>query len=165
MLRRMGEKRASSSAGAGLVEPIHAVKDLTVFVCGLLTAALSTKSRRSLPLPCTGHSAWACALRTLHFKAKKELERRGSRGAGRVLLDELHAVESSSRAVYHLLVNSKSVPLNEGQDLELRQSVVCLKNCVAELEDGMASLESQINELIKVVVADRMALLNALAYS
>ncbi|GLJ17448.1 hypothetical protein SUGI_0303780 [Cryptomeria japonica] len=168
VLRRMGGKLAAPCAGGELVEPIHAAMDLTVFVCDLLLVALSFRSRRSLPLPCSGHSTWGGALQALQLKVKEEVDKRRNKGIVCVLLDELFAVESASQSVNDLLkrfLNSKSVPLKEAQDLELRQSVVCLKNCVAELEDGMAFIESQINELFEVIIGGRMALLDALTYS
>ncbi|GLJ17443.1 hypothetical protein SUGI_0303700 [Cryptomeria japonica] len=165
ILRRMSEKRVASSAGGRLMEPIFAAKDLTIFICGLLIAALSSKSRCSLPLPCAGHSPWASDFQALYFKVKKEVERRSKKGTFRAFLNELHKVDSSSQALYDLLVNCKSILVDETQDLELRHSVMCLKNSIAELEDGMAPIEIQINELFRVVVADRMALLDALTYS
>ncbi|GLJ17449.1 hypothetical protein SUGI_0303790 [Cryptomeria japonica] len=175
MLRRMGERlvappsdAATASGGAAFLEPIYASKALMVFVCGVLVAAISTKSKRHLPQLCAGQTAWACSLQTLHHKVKEEIEKGRNKGTTCTLLYELKAVDSSSRSLYDLvnkLINSKSVPPNESQALELRQSVQSLRNCISELESGTAPFERQISEIFRVLVSGRMALLDVLSYS
>eukprot|EP01018_Ginkgo_biloba_P023955 Gb_18313 [translate_table: standard] len=172
MLRRMAEKLgtptvANSSTKGNFLDAIYGSKAATVFVCGALVAALSFKSKRSLPMPHVGQYVWSSSLLNLHHKVKEEVDRRRTKGA-RALLQELDQVDSEVRSLYDLanrFITCKSIPLNEVQALELKQSVQNLKKCTVHLEEGMGVFEKQVNEMFRVLITSRMALLDILSYS
>eukprot|EP01018_Ginkgo_biloba_P023954 Gb_18312 [translate_table: standard] len=173
MLRRMAENLsthtvADSCTDGQFLDAMNGSKATTVFVCGALVAALSFKSKRSLPVSKVGQSVWSFSLLNLHHKVKEEVKRRRMKAA-RALLQELDMVDCAARRLHHLLTkysNCKEIPLLTDQSVqELNQSVQNMKRWTGELEQGMAPFEKQINELFGALIKSRMALLDVFSYS
>lgn len=173
MLRQIGDKllvtpASGNSSKAQFLEILYGSTATTVFVCGVLVAALSFKSKRSLSSVAlhTGHSLSASTLHALQHKVKEEIERKRSKGA-RAPLQELDGVDAAVRQLYDVVNRSITCkcPDLANEKLELKQSVHCLKNCIADMEAGIAPFERQVDKLFRVLIGNRMALLDSLSYS
>uniref|UniRef100_A0A0D6R5P0 Uncharacterized protein n=1 Tax=Araucaria cunninghamii TaxID=56994 RepID=A0A0D6R5P0_ARACU len=165
MLRRMGEKFTTVTPdGSELLSAMCGAKAVTVFVCGVLAAALLVKPRRPLPsLHVTG-PCWAPALLRLQSRVKDEVEKRKARGSNSALLQELDCVHSEVKRLHgilHKMLGDKGVSKMD----EVRESVVTLQRVSEELQKGMGPLENQIKELYKMLVSTRVALLGVLSHS
>lgn len=174
MLRQIGEKllatpTSGNSSKAQFLEILYGSTATTVFVCGVLVAALSFKSKRCLPAaPHMGHYSSASALHGLHHKVKEEIDRRRSKGA-RAPLHELDSVDTAVRHL-HDVVNKWTTRKSPSSDLanealELKQSVESLKKCVADMEAGIGPFEKQMDKLFRLLIGNRMALLDSISYS
>lgn len=174
MLRQIGEKLLATPASgnsnkAQFLEILYGTTATTVCVCGVLVAALSFKSKRSLPAPPhMGHSSSASALQSLHHKVKEDIDRKRSKGA-RAPLQELDSVDAAVRHLYVVLnrwITSKSSGSDLANEaLELKQSVESLKKCLTDMEAGIAPFEKQLDKLFRVLISNRMALLDTITYS
>lgn len=164
MLRRMGEKLNMEDASKGkFFVVIYAAQVTTIFICGVLTAGLSFKARRPLSMiSVAGQSGWAFSLSSLQQRVKEQVERKKAKGAS-ALLEEL---DKTDLAVHCLeekveqMINSRAFPLSSDQAGEMKSLVGCLRDCTAELSQGVAPLELHIGEVFKVLIASRMALLD-----
>lgn len=175
MLRQIGEKllvtpASRNSSKAEFLEILYGSTATTVFVCGVLVAALSFKSKRSLAAGLhTGHSLSASALHGLQHKVKEEIDRRRSKGA-RAPLQELDSVDAAVRQLHDvvnrsIICKSSSPDLLANEALELKQSVQSLKKRIADMEAGIAPFEKQVDKLFRVLIGSRMALLDSISYS
>eukprot|EP00250_Pteridium_aquilinum_P017950 c23859_g1_i1 orf=394-1176(+) len=81
MLRRMGEKLNTEDALKGnFFMVIYAAQVSTIFICGLLSSALSFKPRRPLsPICVGGQSSWSFSLSSLQQRVKEQIEKKKSK--------------------------------------------------------------------------------------
>lgn len=169
MLRRMGEKLNMEDASKGnFFMVIYAAQVSTIFICGVLTSALSFKPRRPLSMiSIGGQSAWSFSLTSLQQRVKEQIERKKSKGAN-ALLEELDKTDVAVRALHdkvEKLLNAKCFPLREEQVLEIKQAVVSLKGCSVELHQGLAPMEVHVGDVFKVLIASRVALLDIYSHA
>ncbi|KAJ7295410.1 hypothetical protein O6H91_21G008900 [Diphasiastrum complanatum] len=172
-LRRMGEKLTSPSPlitdrGKAFLSAIYGAKVTTIFICGMFALSLSFKPRRSLPsLHVPSHFLWSAPLLSLQQKVKEEMDRGKAKG-WIAHLQELSSVDASVRQLHEFLDNilvEKLIPLSKDHSDELRQLVDSLRAQSEELEKGLAPLEQQVNELFRMLVTSRVALLDVLSHA
>ncbi|KAH9307935.1 hypothetical protein KI387_035846 [Taxus chinensis] len=158
ILRRMADKlNLEEKAGAGLEAPAIAIdinhtKAITILVCYALVTALSFKTPRlkiqALPLP--------RSFTSLQDKLKEAfgLKRRSSSSSSRFL----HELEEVDIALGNLnnVLNSNSKLLIP---LQLSPTTMALH----DLEMALPSFEHKINQLFKLLITSRVALLNTIS--
>lgn len=164
MLRRMGEKLNQEDASKGnFYKVIYAAQVTTIFICGVLTAALSFKPRRPLStISVAGQSAWTFSLSSLQQRVKDQVEKKKAKGAMAVL-EELDKADFALRCLQERvekLLNTKAFPLSTDHIGEVNQLLGSLRRCSMELTQGLEPLELHIREVFKVLIASRMALLD-----
>ncbi|KAH9558014.1 hypothetical protein CY35_07G114900 [Sphagnum magellanicum] len=173
MLRTMGEKLVNPKGvdavkGNGFLNAIYGAKVTTIFLCGLLVIALACKPKRPLVnLSVTNQYLWSSSLISLQHTVKEETDRRKN-GGSIALLCELDSVDSSVRRLHQLIDRNlleKKFPLHKDQAGELRQLVEDLSKNSAHLGSGLGPLEQYVNELFRILIDSRLALLDILSKS
>lgn len=173
MLRTMGEKLVNPKGlealkGNGFLNAIYGAKVTTIFLCGLLVTALACKPKRPLAnLHVASHYKWSAPLHALQQKVKEETDKRKNKGSI-ALLRELDSVDISVRRLYDLLdhhVNEKCFPLSRDSLEDLKMEIEALRKHSTDLGLGLAPLEVQVNELFRMLIASRLALLDILSCS
>lgn len=164
MLRRMGERLNTEDALKGnFFMVMYAAQVSTIFICGLLSSALSFKPRRPLSSICIGgHSPWSFALSSLQHRVKEQVEKKKSKGAN-ALLEELENTDIEVRKMHsraEKLLAAKSFPLKRSKVLEARDSAKLLQASFNELQQGLTALESHLEEVYRNLLRSRMALLD-----
>lgn len=172
MLRTMGEKLVNPKAteaakSSGFLNAIYGAKVTTIFLCGLVVIALACKPKR--PLVClhvSSHCLWASSLIGLQQRVKEETDKRKTKGSI-ALLGELDTVDLLVRRLYEIVdkkMNEKGAFLNPAE-AELRGLVSSLSTGSENLGRGLAPLEECVNELFRLLIASRIALLDILSSS
>lgn len=170
MLRRMGEKLSTSSSSNGdhessknnsknavVMSAIYGAKTITIFLCGVLSMALLVKTKRLLPTLhlLTHHEqpSWSQSMLKLQHRVKEDIDRRRAMKGSAALLQELDNVHVEVKGLYH--------KLNVGNCLmdEIRESVSRLRGSAEDLEKKLAPVEHQVNEIYRMLVSSRVALL------
>ncbi|KAH7288232.1 hypothetical protein KP509_31G018000 [Ceratopteris richardii] len=169
MLRRMGEKLNMEDASKGnFFMVIYAAQVSTIFICGVLTSALSFKPRRAFTtISVGGQSAWSFSLTSLQQRVKEQIERKKSKGAN-ALLEELDRTDVAVRALFdriEKLLHARVFPLREDQILDVKQAAMVLRDCSLELHEGLAPLEVHVADVFKVLIASRVALLDIYSHA
>lgn len=169
MLRRMGEKLNMEDASKGnFFMVIYAAQVSTIFICGVLTSALSFNPRRPLStISVGGQSAWSFSLTSIQQKVKEQIEKKKSKGAN-ALLEELDKTDVAVQNLYdkvEKLLHSKSLPLRKDQFLDVKEGISLLEECAAELRLGLAPLEVHVGDVYEVVIASRVALLDIYSHA
>ncbi|MCO5611802.1 hypothetical protein L7F22_066061 [Adiantum nelumboides] len=169
MLRRMGEKLNMEDASKGnFFMVIYAAQVSTIFICGVLTSALSFKPRRPLStISVGGQSAWSFSLTSLQHRAKEQIEKKKVKGAN-ALLEELDRTDVAVCALHdkvEKLLNAKCFPLGKDKVIGIKQAVSALKDCSDELFQGLAPLEVHVADVFKVLIASRVALLDIYSHA
>jgi hypothetical protein len=174
MLRTMGEKLVNPKGvdavkGNGFLNAIYGAKVTTIFLCGLLVIALACKPKRPLMnLSVTSHYLWSSPLLSLQHRVKEETDKRKN-GGSIALLCELDSVDSSVRRLHNLidrnLTDKKLGPLPKPQWQEMKQLVEDLSKNSARLGSGLGPLEQYVNELFRILINSRLALLDILSNS
>ncbi|KAH7277258.1 hypothetical protein KP509_39G042700 [Ceratopteris richardii] len=169
MLRRMGEKLNMEDASKGnFFMVIYAAQVTTIFICGVLTSALSFKPRRAFStMSVGGQSAWSFSLTSLQQRVRDQIERRKSKGAN-VLLEELDKTDMGVHTLYdkvEKLLHASNFPPPEDQVYEIKQAVRTLEDCTLDLREGLVQLEVHVSEVFKVLIASRVALLDICSHA
>lgn len=169
MLRRMGEKLNMEDASKGnFFMVIYAAQVSTIFICGVLTSALSFKPRRAVTsIFVGGQSAWSFSVTSLQQRVKEQIEKKKSKAAN-ALLEELDKTDVAVHILHdkvEKLLQAKSFPLREDQILDMKGAVRSLKDCSAELHQGLAPLEVHVADVFKVLIASRVALLDIYSHA
>lgn len=164
MLRRMGEKlNLEDSTKGNFFAVLYGAQVTTIFICGVLTAALSFKPRRPLSsIWVAGQSPWAFALSSLQQRVKEQVDRKKAKGAS-ALLEELDKTDMAVRCLQgHVekLLNAKVFPLSQHQVGEVRQAAESLRDCSIDLGQGLDPMELHVGEVFNVLVTSRVALLD-----
>jgi hypothetical protein len=171
MLRTMGEKLVNPKGpeamkGNGFLNAIYGAKVTTILLCGLLVSALACKPKRPLTsLSVASHYKWSASLTTLQQRVKEETDRRKNKGSI-ALLRELDSVDASVRRLHEILdrhLNGRAFPLSREQSQELAQEVELLRKHSSDLGQGLTPLEVQVNELFRMLIASRLALLDIIS--
>ncbi|KAG0611294.1 hypothetical protein M758_7G129600 [Ceratodon purpureus] len=173
MLRTMGEKLVNPKAmeavkGNGFLNAIYGAKVTTIFLCGLVVIALACKPKRPLVnLHVSSQCLWASSLLSLQQRVKEETDKRKNKGSI-ALLGELDNVDLLVRRLYEVVdkkLNEKSVFFNTEEAEELRVLVQEFATGSENLGRGLAPLEECVNELFRLLIASRIALLDILSSS
>eukprot|EP00249_Psilotum_nudum_P020245 c27617_g2_i1 orf=1050-2123(-) len=169
ILRRMGEKLNVEDASKGnFFSAMYAAQITTIFICGVLTAALCFKPRRPFSsISVTGQTPWVSSLSSLQQTVKEKVDKKKAKGSS-ALLEELDKADLTVRSLQELvekILVLKVFPLVEEQAKEIRQTVERLRTCADEMETGLAPLEQQIGELYRLLIASRVVLLNIYSHS
>ncbi|MCO5584470.1 hypothetical protein L7F22_038398 [Adiantum nelumboides] len=164
MLRRMGERLNTEDASKGnFFMVIYAAQVSTIFICGLLSSALSFKPRRPLSSICIGgHAPWSFTLSSLQQRVKEQIEKKKSKGAN-VLLDELEKTDMEVRNLHsraEKILEAKCFPLKKVKILEVRDNAKLLQASFMELQHGLIPLESHLEEVYRNLLSSRIALLD-----
>ncbi|KAL5982837.1 hypothetical protein ACLOJK_016914 [Asimina triloba] len=168
-LRKLGEKLAQDREDVGadageLDEALSGSKAMALLACGLLSTALSFKSKRGLPTAtqCRGGQcgSWSSLLHELHKELKEEMDKRRKNGG--VVLDELRAVVEAAQKLKVLIPRQ---PENEMWKREIRAMVGELERNCSELEGGIKVFEEKLNELYREMISIRVALLGLVSAS
>ncbi|XP_024362397.1 protein BPS1, chloroplastic [Physcomitrium patens] len=171
MLRTIGEKLVNPKGqeaykGNGFLNAIYGAKVTTIFLCGLLVTALACKPKRPLAtLSVASHYKWSPSLISLQQRVKEETDKRKNKGSI-ALLRELDNVDASVRRLHDVLdqhLSERAFPLSRKQARELAQAVEALRIHSSDLEQGLTPLEAQVNELFRVLIASRLALLDIIS--
>lgn len=176
MLRRMGEKLTSpvspdGSKASSLLAAMYGAKTSTIFVCGVVAAALLVKPRRPLPsLHLTSsYPSWASSMLRLQSKVKEEIDKKKTKASSSALLHELDCVHSEVKKLYNvldkMLADKASSASNREKMDEVRQSVGQLQRYAEVLQKGMIPLENHIKELYRMLVSSRVALLGVFTHA
>ncbi len=176
MLRTMGEKLVNpkgvnAAKGNGFLNAIYGAKVTTIFLCGLLVIALACKPKRPLvSLSVTSQYLWSSSLLSLQHRVKEETDRRKN-GGSIALLCELDNVDSSVRKLHELLngnstltTEKKSCP-SSFQSVEMQELVEDLRKNSRHLGSALGPLEQSVNELFRILIHTRLALLDTLSNS
>lgn len=171
MLRTMGEKLVNPKVmeavkGNGFLNAIYGAKVTTIFLCGLVVIALACKPKRPLVnLHVSNQCLWASSLLSLQQRVKEETDKRKNKGSI-ALLRELDNVDVLVRRLYEVVdkkVNERSLFTNT-QDSEQLSFLVEELACTSQnLGRGLAPLEECVNELFRLLIASRIALLDLLS--
>ncbi|KAJ7513709.1 hypothetical protein O6H91_23G011700 [Diphasiastrum complanatum] len=171
MLRRMGEKLtpvAHDTQWNAFLSGLYAAKLTTIFICSLLAAALTFKPRRQFPLlHIPGQFPWSSSLLILQHKAKDEIDSGRTRQSV-AHLQELDRVDAAIRKLHDFVENAmvgKLLPLGREEDDKLRNLVDNLNRSSKELEKGLGLLKPQVNEVFRMLVTSRVALLDLLSHA
>lgn len=174
MLRVMGEKLVNpkgveATKGNGFLNAIYGAKVTTIFLCGLLVTALACKPKRPLVnLHVASHYLWSPSLVSLQVAVKEETDKRKNKGSI-ALLRELDNVDLLVRRLHELIdrkLNEKcSLPLDKVEGEEIKQLAEELSSESENLGRGLAPLEECVNELFRMLIASRLALLDRLSAS
>ncbi|KAJ7514089.1 hypothetical protein O6H91_23G027200 [Diphasiastrum complanatum] len=168
-LRRMADNKlaAPTLKSKLFISAIYGAKVNTIFTCGLLAAALSVKPRRPLSsLHVHSHFLWFASLITLQHRVKDEIHT-GKASGSTALLGELTCIDAIVRQFHAILdeaVLSKMLPLSKEQADKLRQLAENLRRQSEELGKGLGLLEQQVNELFRMLVNNRVALLDLISH-
>ncbi|KAG0584567.1 hypothetical protein M758_3G219700 [Ceratodon purpureus] len=171
MLRTMGDKLVTPKGeeamkGNGFLNAIYGAKVTTIFLCGLLVTALACKPKRPLTnLSVASHYKWSPALVSLQQRVKEETDKRKTKGSI-ALLRELDSVDASVQRLHEILdrhLTEKAFPLAREQATELKMEVEALRKHSADLGYGLQPLEVQVNELFRMLIASRLALLDIIS--
>lgn len=172
MLRRMGEKLTSpvsldGSKAGPLLTAMYGAKAATIFICGVVAAALLVKPRRPLPsLHLTSsYPSWASSILRLQSKVKEEIDKKKAGASSSALLHELDCVHSEVKKLYIVLDKMTSSASKREKMDEVRQSVGQLQRYAEALQKGMTPLENQIKELYRMLVSSRVALLGVFTHA
>lgn len=163
MLRRMGEKLNMENASKGTFFKVsHAAQVTTIFICGVLTATLSLKPCRPLStIVIDGQSTWGCSLTSLQQRLKEQMERQKAKGEN-ALLQELCKTDFAVRSLkdrVERLLERKRFPLKDARISDLKKYAVSLKDCSIELNNGLDLLHQHVEDVFKILITSRMALL------
>ncbi|KAH7306781.1 hypothetical protein KP509_22G030000 [Ceratopteris richardii] len=164
MLRRKGERLNMADASNGnFFMAIYAAQVVTIFVCSLLSIALSFKSTRSLSSMCVhGQSTWSSSLATLQQRVEEQIERRESRGSN-ALLEELGLADIAVPNFHSIMERSlgdKSSCDKEAQILKVKQSAKVLQALLTDLQQRIPSLESHVDSIYRNLLRSRMSFLD-----
>lgn len=169
MLRRMGDRLNTEDATKGnFFMVIYAAQVTTIFICGLLSSALSFKLRRPpSSIYVGGQSPWSFSLSSLQQRMKEQIEKNKSKGAN-ALLEELDksdiAVQTLHKRVEQLL-ESSFFPVKKGHASEVKKGVALLRACSNELYQGLSPLEAHLEDVYKILLTSRVALLDMYSHS
>lgn len=176
MLRRMGEKLSTSSSSNGdhessknhiknavVMNAIYGAKTITIFLCGVLSMALLVKTKRLLPTLhlLTHHEqqpSWSQSMVKLQHRVKEEIDKRRAMKGSTALLQELDNVHVEVKGLYRKLNVGDKASKNCFMD-EIRESVSRLRGSAEDLEKKLAPVEHQVNEIYRMLVSSRVALL------
>eukprot|EP01018_Ginkgo_biloba_P025109 Gb_35673 [translate_table: standard] len=183
MLRRMGEKlntniamvdeptRANYKNNAVVFSAMYGAKAATIFLCGLLAAALLVKPKKLLPsLHLANQPSWSSSMLKLQQKVKEEIDKRKAIKGSTALLQELDNVHSQVKELYQILnsmFNSDQKnfsAISKAKMDEVEQSVPMLKKCAEDLQKGLVPLEHQVNDIYRMLVSSRVTLLGVLSH-
>lgn len=173
MLRSMGEKLVTpkgveATKGNGFLNAIYGAKVTTIFLCGLLVIALACKPKRPLVnLHVASHYLWSPSLLSLQHRVKEETDKRKNKGSI-ALLRELDNVDSLVTRLHEFIdrkLTERSFPLSTGEVEEMNQLVEDLRTQRRNLRRGLGPLEQYVNELFKMLIDSRLALLDVLSSS
>lgn len=171
MLRTMGDKLVTPKGeeamkGNGFLNAIYGAKVTTIFLCGLLVTALACKPKRPLTnLSVASHYKWSPSLVSLQQRVKDETDKRKTKGSI-ALLRELDSVDASVQRLHEILdqhLTERAFPLSREQAQELNLEVEALRKHSWELGNGLSPLEVQVNELFRMLIASRLALLDIIS--
>lgn len=177
-------KVKNSAKGKVLIRALHAVKVVTIFVCGIIVAALSGCSKPLIDLHVSESFLWSEAFGDLQADVNEEI--RGLLSCEKVVLfKELEVVDTCARKLH----DSSSV-VDETDDIsrhrddinheelmtlertisqeerEIWQKTVSdLADSVTKLDEGIDLLSKQSGGFFKIVMAGRDALLSELRNS
>ncbi|KAH7306780.1 hypothetical protein KP509_22G029900 [Ceratopteris richardii] len=164
MLRRMGDRmNAEDSSKGDFFMAMYAAQVVTIFVCSLLSNALSLRSRRSLSTMCiSGHSLWSSSFNTLQQKVKEQIEKKKSRDRN-VLLMELDMADIAVRNFQNLPPKRMQINSCSGkrtQILKVKESAKVLQAVFVDVQQGIPILESHVENIQRNLLRSRMAFLD-----
>ncbi|KAH7306783.1 hypothetical protein KP509_22G030100 [Ceratopteris richardii] len=164
MLRRMGERLNTENACKGdLFMAMYAAQVITIFVCGLLSSALSFKPRRSLSSICVGgQSSWCFSLSSLQQRVKEQVEKKKSRDSN-ALLEELDMADIVVRHFHSIVekgLRGKVYSDKGAQVLKVKEGAKILQNLLLDLLQGIPTLESHVENIYRNLLRSRMVFLD-----
>eukprot|EP00249_Psilotum_nudum_P025858 c30856_g1_i1 orf=96-1181(+) len=169
MLRRIGEKFDLADICKGnFFGVVYAAQITTVFVCGVLAAALCVKSRGSLStLSIAGQAPWVFSLSSLQQRVKEQLDKKKPKGTHN-LLNELEREESSVYNLQDLIEKTllkQSFPLRDEQAKDITQAVDNIRKSSGDVGAILTTLEQRMSELFRMLISSRLILLDIYTYS
>ncbi|KAJ7514088.1 hypothetical protein O6H91_23G027100 [Diphasiastrum complanatum] len=166
-LRRMADKLAAPIVKSKpFITAIYGAKVNTIFVYGIVAAALTVKPFRPLSgLRVPSHFLWSAPLITLQRRLNDEMHR-GKTNGSPALLGELTGIDAIVKQLHHILDHAVLLKMScNEQAFELRRLAGNLREQSEELGKGLGLLEQQVNELFRMLVNSRVALLNLITHS
>lgn len=167
LLRRMGEQLSDARPGgdaSALFNDIYASKVSAIFMCSVVATALSMKPQRPLALlHMADRPGWPASLLTLQQNVKKAVD--GGIQDGRVVLlkelDEVHACTHEIRGLLTKILDQEHWPADvKRSDLSHQFEMLCKHT--DGLQQGLMVLQQNIDDLFRMLVAVRVAFLDAL---
>ncbi|KAH7306778.1 hypothetical protein KP509_22G029700 [Ceratopteris richardii] len=164
MFRRMAERlNAEDSSKGDFFMAIYAAQVVTIFVCSLLSNALSLRSRWSLStISTSGHSSWFSSFNTLQKKVKELIEKKKSKDRNALLM-ELDMAEIAVRNFQNLLpkiMHANASSDKRTQILKVKKSAKVLQAVFVDLQQGILTLESHLENIHSNLLRSRMAFLD-----
>ncbi|KAH7306774.1 hypothetical protein KP509_22G029400 [Ceratopteris richardii] len=164
MLRRMAERlNIEDDSNGNFFMVMYAAQVITIFICSLLSTALSFKPRRSLSSACiSGQSSWSLSLNTLQHKVQGEIEKKKCRGANAVL-EELDMADITIRNFHNMIekiLNGKSSSDKIAQILKVKESAKVLEALLTDLQQGIPTLEVHVENIYRNLLRSRIVFLN-----
>ncbi|KAH7306770.1 hypothetical protein KP509_22G029200 [Ceratopteris richardii] len=169
MLRRMGERLNNEDASNGsFFMAIYAAQVITIFVCGLLSSALSFKLKRApSSIRGNGHSPWSFSLISLQHRMKEQIEKSNSRDS-KALLEELDMVDMAVRDFQNILqktLHGNSSCEKQIQILKVKESAKVLQTLLVDLQQGVHTLEFHVDNIYRNLLRSRIAFLDMYRHS
>ncbi|PIA47085.1 hypothetical protein AQUCO_01400055v1 [Aquilegia coerulea] len=162
MERKCAElEKCSSSLGSWVKEVLNGSKAIALFACGVFGIALSFKTKRGLPAPCSfPTTSWSSSLHELHKEVKEEVETRKKLGS--VVLVELRETVNATKTLRDL-INLRLTVKKATHHIELDAKVEDLRRSCGKLEEWIKPLQEIVNELYRNLISTRVALLDVLS--
>ncbi|KAH7306777.1 hypothetical protein KP509_22G029600 [Ceratopteris richardii] len=164
MLRKMAERlNAEDSSKGDFFMAIYAAQVVTIFVCSLLSNVLTLSSRWSLlTISRSGHSSWFSSFNTLQKKVKELIEKKKSNDRNALLM-ELDMAEIAVRNSHNVLpkiMHANASSDKRTQILKVKKSAKVLQAVFVDLQQGIPTLESHLENIHGNLLRTRMAFLD-----
>ncbi|GLJ23152.1 hypothetical protein SUGI_0436970 [Cryptomeria japonica] len=168
----LGKKKCSSK-GKLFMRAMYGVKVITLFVCSILTSALSGSADSLGELHIPERFLWSASFRSLQQEVNEDTKNGSTKAP---VLKELEDLDAAVKSV-HLVIQTSCIGILEGKGkavqvpeeleevVQIREGVKELRDSVEMLSNGLDSLKNQVNEFFQIVLNGRNELLESLRVS
>lgn len=172
MLRTMGEKLLSPKGpeavkANGFLNAVYGFKVTAIFLCGLVVTALACKQRwPSTTVLVAKQYKWSEALISLQLRVKEVTDEMENGSIAQ--LEELHNVDASVRGLHEFLnghLTDNNFLITQEEIAEMKVMLEELRKHSSDLGIGLVPLEIQVNELFRMLISSRLALLDTISNS